>query len=123
MVGGGEKDKKYVAKIIKQINEGAKEIYAVTDKLGTPTYAPDFSKVLSKLLRTNQYGLYHLARKGSGTSYDVARKILEFLGRTDIEPIPVTSEFFSKTYPAPRPRLEMMRNFMLDLRGMNTMRT
>lgn len=123
MIGGGKKDKKFVAKIIKQINEGAKEIYAVTDKLGTPTYAPDFSKVLSKLIRTNQYGLYHLACKGSGTRYDVAGKILEFLGRTDIELIPVTSEFFSKDYPAPRPRSEMMRNFMLDLRGMNTMRT
>lgn len=123
MVGGGKKDKKFVAKIIKQIDEGAKELYAVTDKWGTPTYAPDFSKVLTKLIRTNQYGLYHLACKGSGTRYDVARRILEFLSRTDIKLIPVTSEFFSETYPAPRPRSEMMRNFMLDLRGMNTMRT
>lgn len=122
MIGGGEKDKKFVAKIIKQIDEGAKELHVVTDKLGTPTYAPDFSKVLAELIKTNYYGLYHLTCKGSGTRYDVAKKMLEFLGRNDIKLIPVTSEFFSETYPAPRPRSEMMRNFMLDLRGMNTMR-
>lgn len=123
MVGGGEKDKKFVAKIIKQINEGAKELYAVSDKLGTPTYAPDFSKVIAKIIKTNHYGLYHLACKGSGTRYDVAKKILDFLGKTDIKLIPVTSEFFSKDYPAPRPPSEMMNNFMLELQGMNTMRT
>lgn len=123
MIGGGEKDKKFVAKIIKQIDEGAKELHVVTDKLGTPTYAPDFSKVLARLIITNQYGLYHLACKGSGTRYDVAKKILELLGRTDIKLTPVTSDFFSETYPAPRPHSEMMCNFMLDLRGMNTMRS
>lgn len=123
MVGGGEKDKKFVARIIKQIDKGAKEIHAVTDKWGTPTYAPDFSKVLAKLIKTNQYGCYHLSCKGCGTRYDVAEKILELLGRADIKLIPVTSEFFSETYPAPRPRSEMMRNFILELRGMNTMRT
>lgn len=123
MIGGGEKDKKFVAKIIRQIEEGAKELHVVTDKWGTPTYAPDFSKVIAKIIKTNRYGLYHLACKGSGTRYDVGRKIVEFLGRTDIGITPVNSDFFSETYPAPRPRSEMMRNFMLDLRGMNTMRT
>ena len=63
-----------------------------------------------------------VACKGSGTRYDVARKILEFLGRTDVKLIPVASEFFSKDYPAPRPRSEIMRNFKLEQLGMNTMR-
>ena len=123
MIGGGERDKKFVAKIIQQINDGARELYVVTDKCGTPTYAPDFSRVLASLIKTNYYGLYHLACKGSGTRFDVAKKILEFLGRIDIKLIPVTSDFFSETYPAPRPRSEMTRNFMLDLCGMNTMRS
>lgn len=123
MIGGGEKDKKFVAKIVKQINDDAKELYVVTDKWGTPTYAPDFSRVLAKLIKTNYYGLYHLACKGVGTRYDVAKKILEFLGITNIKLVPVTSDYFSEAYPAPRPASEMMRNFMLDLRGMNTMRS
>jgi len=123
MMGGGKKDKKFVAKIMKQINEGAKKIHAVTDKLGTPTYTVDFSKCISRLILTEYYGLYHIVCSGEGTRYDVAKEILKILDRKDIKLIPVTSRFFSKTYPAPRPRSEMMENLMLELRGMNTMRS
>lgn len=123
MMGGGKKDKKFVAKIMRQINDGAKKIHVVTDKLGTPTYTIDFSKCISKLILTGYYGLYHMVCSGDGTRYDVAKEILKILGRTDIKLIPVTSKFFSKTYPVPRPRSEMMENLMLELRGMNTMRS
>ena len=41
----------------------------------------------------------------------------------DVSVIPVTSDFFAADYPAPRPRSEMMRNYMLDLRGLNRMRS
>ena len=122
MIGGGkEKDKKFVRKIISQIEEGKKEIHAVIDKRGTPTYAPAFSKVLAKLIRTNFYGLYHLACRGTATRYDVASKIIEFLGIEGLKLIPVNSDFFAKEYPAQRPNSEEMRNYMLELRGMDTM--
>lgn len=123
MFGGGRKDKKFVAKIIKQIDDGAKKIYAVTDKLGTPTYTVDFSRCISKLILTGYYGLYHMVCSSEGTRHDVAKKILVILGRSDIQLMSVTSEVFSKTYPVQRPKSEMMRNLMLELRGMNTMRS
>ena len=42
MMGGGpSKDKKFVGKIIRQL-ENSHEIMAVTDKIGSPTYALDF---------------------------------------------------------------------------------
>ena len=45
MIGGGpEKDKKFVKKIINQVNAGKKEIFTVRDTLGTPTYTYDFAK-------------------------------------------------------------------------------
>ncbi|MGI0102684.1 MAG: dTDP-4-dehydrorhamnose reductase [Nitrosotalea sp.] len=119
--GGGEKDKKFVRKIISQIEEGKKEIYAVIDKRGTPTYAPAFSKVLAKLIRTNFYGLYHLACRGTATRYDVASKIIEFLGIDGLKLVPVNSDFFAKEYPTQRPNSEEMHNYMLELRGMDTM--
>jgi dTDP-4-dehydrorhamnose reductase len=122
MVGGGPKDHKFVAKMLEQINAGAKTLYAVGDKLGTPTYAPDFARCFTALIATQSYGLYHMACKGRATRYDVARKILEVLGRTDIEVIEVESSHFADSYPTPRPRSEMMRNLMLDLQGLNTMR-
>lgn len=121
MVGGGYKDKKFVAKIIKQVKEGAKKIYAVNDKWGTPTYTPAFSRNLLKLIQTDYFGLYHMACTGAGTRFDVAEKILEILGREDIGLVPVDSSYFSKDYPALRPYSEMMENYMLTKHGLNLM--
>ena len=67
MVGGGERDKKFVFKILRQLDKGTKTLHAVNDKRGTPTYAPAFSKVLEKLVKTKYYGTYHLACKGQAT--------------------------------------------------------
>jgi dTDP-4-dehydrorhamnose reductase len=122
MIGGGDKDKKFTLKIIKQLDAGIKSLHAVKDKWGTPTYANDFSICVSELIKTEYYGLYHMACKGKGTRYDVAKEILRILDRDDIKVIPVTSNYFAKTYFAPRPRSEMLENLMLELRGMNKMR-
>lgn len=123
MVGGGDRDHKFVAKILDQVRAGASVINAVGDKLGTPTYAPDFARCLLGLVRTGSYGLYHMCSEGSRASrYDVAKRILAALGRDDIELREVDSSFFAKEFPAPRPPSEMMRNLHLELQGLNTMR-
>jgi dTDP-4-dehydrorhamnose reductase len=122
MVGGADRDHKFVAKVIDQIRDGRRTIRAVTDKLGTPTYTKDFAQNLLELVGTPFHGLYHMACIGEGSRFDVAREIVAFYGRGDIEVIPVTSDAFASEYPAPRPRSEIMRNYMLDLRGMNRMR-
>jgi dTDP-4-dehydrorhamnose reductase len=121
MIGGGDRDKKFVAKIIAQLEKGAQRIFAVRDKSGTPTYAPAFSEVLEKIARFESYGTYHLACTGKATRYDVAEHILKTLGRTDVRLTAVSSKHFEKEYFAPRPRSEDMRNYVLDLRGMNNM--
>jgi dTDP-4-dehydrorhamnose reductase len=94
----------------------------VTDKLGTPTYTQDFAQNMLELIETPFYGRYHMACLGEGSRYDVALEIVAFYGRDDVRVVPVTSEAFAEEYPAPRPRSEMMRNYMLELRGMNRMR-
>ena len=121
MVGGGERDKKFVHKIVDQMRAGSKTIRAVNDRMGTPTYAPAFSEVLARLIATRLYGTYHLACKGTATRYDVARHMVGVLGRKDVEVLPVNSEFFREEYFAPRPVSEEMTNYVLELRGMNDM--
>lgn len=121
MIGGGERDKKFVSKIIHQIRQRSDTIYAVVDKKGTPTYAPAFSEILAKLIHTGVHGTYHIACKGSGSRFDVAVEIVRLLGRKDIEVKPVTSDFFNETYFAPRPDSEEMRNYILELRSKDTM--
>jgi dTDP-4-dehydrorhamnose reductase len=122
MVGGVERDHKFVAKVMHQLRDGAKTIRAVTDKLGTPTYTRDFAGNLLELVATSFYGRYHMACLGEGSRFDVAHEIVAFYGRDDVEVVPVTSDAFAAEYPAPRPRSEMLRNYMLELRGLNRMR-
>jgi dTDP-4-dehydrorhamnose reductase len=123
MVGGGAgKDHKFVARIVAQLRAGATTIHAVGDKLGTPTYAPDFARCSLGLLGSGLYGLYHMVCGGGGSRYDVAARILEVLGRDDVELVEVGSDHFADEFPSPRPRSEVMRNLTLDLQGMNTMR-
>ena len=120
MIGGVDKDKKFVVKIIKQL-QSQKEILAVTDKIGSPTFTKDLSKGLLSLIETERYGLYHMANKGSCSRYDIARMIVKFMRRDDVVVKPVTSEIFPLR--APRPDSEAIKNFKLDLLGMNNMRS
>ena len=121
MIGGGPaKDRKFVGKIMKQLEAGSTELSAVTDKIGTLTYAPDLCECLVKLVKTGWYGTYHLANRGACTRYDVARHVLDHLGREDVVLKAVTSEAF--VLLAPRARSEMLRNYILELRGMDHMR-
>jgi dTDP-4-dehydrorhamnose reductase len=122
MVGGLERDHKFVAKVVNQLRDGAKTIHAVTDKLGTPTYTEDFAQNLLALVATPFYGLYHMTCEGAGSRLEVAQEIVDYYGRDDVEVVPVSSDFFAETYFAPRPRSEMMRNYALQLRGLNLMR-
>jgi len=121
MVGGGAVDKKFVHKIIEQLDSKRTVIHAVTDRFGTPTYAPAFSRILERIVRTKVHGTYHLACKGKATRFDVASEMLRILGRKDVELKPVTSEFFKEQYFAPRPPSEEMLNYVLELRRMNDM--
>ncbi len=124
MVGGGAgKDHKFVAKMLNQLRDGKTTLHAVGDKLGTPTYTPDFARTFLGLIDSGLYGLYHMACEGEGSRYDVTQQILETLGLTDrIELVEVESDFFADTFPSNRPRSEIMRNMALDLQGMNLMR-
>jgi dTDP-4-dehydrorhamnose reductase len=122
MMGGGQKDHKFIGRILAQIREGKRQLHCITDKWGTPTYTEDFARTLADLVATPFYGLYHMACEGGGTRYDVAVQILKILGRTDVEVVAVDSEFWKEQYPAPRPCSENMENLMLRLRGLNQMR-
>ena len=120
MIGGIDKDKKFVLKIIRQL-QSKKEILAVTDKKGSPTFTKDLSKGLIELFPTQHYGLYHMANKGSCSRYDLAKLIVKLMGRDDVVVRPVSSDVFPLR--APRPDSEAIRNSKLEALGMNNIRT
>jgi dTDP-4-dehydrorhamnose reductase len=124
MMGGGpDKDKKFISKMMKQIQAGATALNVVDDKLGTPTYTIDFARNMEAMLQTRFYGLYNQVCGGETGRLEVATELVEQLGLADrIEVKAVASDFFAKDYFAPRPPCERLVNYKLDLRGMNLMR-
>lgn len=124
MMGGGpKKDKKFINKIIKQINAGNKEIFIVDDKDGTPTYTHDFALNTKKLLELEYWGLYNMVCDGLTSRVEVAKEILKILGQSEnINLKKVKSSFFEKEYFAVRPSSERLINKKLNLRKVNIMR-
>lgn len=123
MMGGGpHKDHKFVHHVMDQIEAKVDTIFAVVDKMGTPTYAKDFSRCFETLITGSDYGTYHMVSPGACSRFEVAQAILEILGRDDITLRPASSAFFGSTFHAPRPTSEVMRNYVLDLTGKNRMR-
>ena len=120
MMGGGDKDKKFVAKILEQIEDGADTLLVVDDKFGTPTYTHDFMENMVPVIDDGYIGVYNQVCRGSCSRYDVAVAIVEILG-SDIEVIPVKSDYF-KEYSAPRPHSEILINLKLNTYGLNGMR-
>ena len=124
MMGGGpKKDKKFVQKILRQINMGQKKLNIVNDKFGTPTYTKDFAKNVDLILHSQLWGLYNLVCDGVTSREDVTKQILKILKlNNEIKINLVESSFFHKEYFAPRPYSERLVNTKLNLRGINIMR-
>lgn len=123
MMGGGpEKDKKFVNKIMKQIQAGAKELYVVDDKLGVPTYTKDFANSILKHVDNKlPYGLYNMVSQGEASRYDTAVAIKEHLN-LDVVIHKVESNHFKQEYFAPRPYSEKLINDRLNTLDRNYMR-
>ena len=119
MIGGGLADKKFVGKITRMILQGRKNLKAVDDKFGSPTYARDLLTGIRHLLQTEDYGIYNMVNNGMVSRYEITLAICDILGKEDIEVQPVSSAEFP--LPAPRARSEALCNKRLELAGLNTM--
>lgn len=120
MMGGEDKDKKFIKKILNQIKNGATELNVVGDKLGTPTYTYDFINNMLTVIDKKYYGLYNQVCKGECSRYDVATEIIKIL-KLDIPVNLVNSDFFKNEYWAPRPYSEKLINMKLESRKLNNM--
>jgi len=116
MIGGLNKDKKFVWKIT-QLLKTQKEIPVVIDKWGSPTFTKDFAKGLIDIVETGKHGTYHCVSKGICTRFDIAKKIALYMGKKDTVLKPVTSDAFP--LPAPRPKSEALLNYNLKRLNMD----
>ncbi|HID37969.1 MAG TPA: dTDP-4-dehydrorhamnose reductase [Calditrichaeota bacterium] len=90
----------FVTWVIDQLQKENK-IRVVHDQVGTPTYAPDCSEAILRLLQKKAFGTYHVSGPDSISRYDFALKIAKIfeLDETLIERIS-SDELAQK---APRP--------------------
>ncbi|MBI2374141.1 MAG: NAD(P)-dependent oxidoreductase [Deltaproteobacteria bacterium] len=124
MMGGGpDKDKKFVAKLFRQIDAGVRVLRVVDDKLGTPTYTVDFARGIARLLESDLFGLYNQVCHGSASRYEVAVELVKLWGlEGEVSIEKVDSSHFANEYFAPRPRSEKLVNTKLRARGLDSMR-
>ena len=124
MMGGGpKKDKKFIGKLMRQIEDGVTEMFVVNDKNGTPTFTHDFAKSVKVLLQNEYWGLYNMACEGLTSRLEVAEVMLNLLHlENTIKLSPVTSDYYKATYFASRPPSERLENRKLRIRGLNGMR-
>lgn len=79
----------------------------VNDQKGNPTYTLDLASALSSLLKTKNYGIYHIVNSGVCTWYGFAEEIFKLLG----VPQRITA-ISSKTLnrPAKRPPYSILKS-------------
>lgn len=123
MMGSGpKKDKKFIQKLMKQLKDGARELFIVDDKDGTPTYTHDFAKNVKLLIEREYWGLYNLVCGGQTSRLEVTKELLRLLSLQDkIKVNSVKSDYFKDIYFAERPSNERLINKKLDLRNINIM--
>ncbi|PIS23251.1 dTDP-4-dehydrorhamnose reductase [candidate division WWE3 bacterium CG08_land_8_20_14_0_20_40_13] len=122
MMGGFDRDKKFVKKILEQIDQGKTNLYGLTDMFGCPTYTKDFSQGIVKMLEVAKPGLYHMVSEGNCSRFDVAKKIIDFFDFDKVTLTKVTGDFFEKDYYAPRPPFEVIVNEKIHNMGIKVMR-
>lgn len=119
LFGGGTEDKKFIPKIL-ELAKISSEINVTDDNFGSPTYTVDVAQRIFDFLERGLYGKYHCVNEGCASRLEVAREILRIAGITSCSLKPVSSSFFS--LPAPRPRMEAMRNYYFELLGLPPLR-
>lgn len=90
MFGGGPvRDKKFIAKVIAQLDH--KEIHAVDDQFGSPTFGKDLVAAIKTLILKDERGIVHLANKGVCSRFEYAKEIVKVAGgHADVIPVPAS---------------------------------
>jgi dTDP-4-dehydrorhamnose reductase len=90
----------FVSKILAMADKHG-QLQVVTDEVANPTYAPDLALAIDRLIRTGQYGVYHLVNDGYCSRYEFALEILKQSGRGHVPVSPITSDHYQRLSAPP----------------------
>lgn len=108
LIGGAEKEKKFIKHVFQKIKNG-ETVYAVNDIFGTIAYGKNLMQFIKERLDKNEFGLYHFASSGICSRFDMTLKLKTIL-HSKSKIIPVSVVRFKKTFPAPRPKHQVLRS-------------
>lgn len=107
---------------VKTIQKLAKEkgqLKVVNDQQGSPTFTLDLANKIAEVVKSSQFGIYHITNSGSCTWFDFAKEIINLSG-IKAEVSPCSTDEFPR--PAKRPAYSVLANQNLELRGFSPMR-
>jgi dTDP-4-dehydrorhamnose reductase len=90
---------------MRALAEARSEVRVVSDRFGSPTYAPHLAQALAALLESEAYGTYHCAGQGGTSWYELTRTVYRLLG-VHTAVVPVSTAEFPR--PAQRPRYSVL---------------
>jgi dTDP-4-dehydrorhamnose reductase len=96
-----------------------KEIRVVDDEVLTPTYTWDLANQIKELIKTDNFGLFHVTSHGACSWFEFAKQIFELLNiKVKIKAVK-SEEFPSKVK---RPAYSVLKNAKLEKLGIDKMR-
>lgn len=96
----------FIEAVLKQAEQGKREITVVDDQRGRPTSTTDLSEAIRSLLAAGATGIFHFANRGAVTWFEYAGEILNVAGRADVRVVATTSAALAR--PAPRPAYSVL---------------
>lgn len=96
----------FIEAILKQAEQGKREITVVDDQKGRPTATADLSEAIRALLVSGASGIFHFANRGVVSWFEYAFEILNVAGRSDVRVVPTTSAALAR--PAARPAYSVL---------------
>jgi len=108
-VFGKNPEVSFPLKLIKRAKKN-KTLKIVDDQISSPSFVKDITKATFDLIKTEQYGLYHMTNKGFCSKYQWAKYILEKINWKG-KILPGKSEEFKIL--AKRPKFSVLDNFPL----------
>lgn len=115
--GSSEKGGNFI-ETMARIGKEKGTVSVVNDQFLTPTYTKNIAENLLELIKTRNYGLFHMTSEGYCSWWEFAYRIFKELNMK-VECKKVESNFF-KTRAA-RPSYSVLRNYNLNKLGLNKM--
>ncbi|MBZ5514911.1 MAG: dTDP-4-dehydrorhamnose reductase [Acidobacteriia bacterium] len=115
IAGSGGKGGNFVENMLKKAWQGV-PLRVVNDQVLTPTFTVDLAEAVNRLIRTREYGLYHITSEGECSWYTFAKTIFEF-EKLKVDLTPVSTDEFPS--PVKRPLYSVLRKQRLQKVGLS----